>query len=69
MKLVQVAAIAADAQSALHCLNHAERTGGTTPMLRAEREVQRARLAVCGEFFAEAVAVNDAEFQATPETA
>jgi len=68
MKLVQVAAIAADAQSALHCLNHAARAG-TTPLLCAQRDVQRARLAVCGEFFAETVAGNDAEFQTAPETA
>ena len=66
MNLRLVAAVAVDAQAAVHHLNNGARSVGLSPTGEAVREAHRSRLAVCAEYFAATVAVNDASFAPAP---
>mgnify|MGYP003577525416 CR=1 FL=1 len=69
MNLAQIAAVAVDAQAAVHHLNNAARLTGLSPAGEAVRDAQRARLAVCSEYFGATVAANEVDFHPVPETA
>lgn len=67
MNLSQVAAVAVDAQAAVHHLNNAARAVGLNPKGQAVRDAHRSQLAVCAEYFASAAAMNDATFAPSSE--
>jgi hypothetical protein len=62
MNLSQIAAVAVDAQAAVHHLNNASRAVDLSETGKAVRDAHRSRLAVCAEYFAGAAAMNDELF-------
>lgn len=66
MNLAQIAAVAVDAQAAVHHLNNAARAVGLSPAGEAVRDAHRARMSVCSEFFAATVAANDEVLSPAP---
>lgn len=69
MNLAQVAAVAVDAQAAVHHLNNAARAVGLNATGKAVRDAHRSQLAVCAEHFAATEAANEVEFHTEPEIA